>query len=82
MYGTPMLNATRTEYSKDERIGDELWCQGEEATNEKFELWKHHSTKDDESSVAESWKCQVRGNESETSLRLERREMKHKDSKN
>lgn len=38
LYGNPMLNATRSDYSKDERIGNELWKNGEEATGAKFEL--------------------------------------------
>lgn len=38
MYGNPTLNASRTEYSKDERIGNELWAAAEEVTGAKFEL--------------------------------------------
>ena len=38
LYGNPTLNATRTEYSKNERIGNELWVAAEEATGKTFEL--------------------------------------------
>ena len=38
LYGNPVLDATRSEYSKDERIGNELWAAAEEATGATFEL--------------------------------------------
>ena len=38
LYGYPMRNATRSDYSKDERIGDELWAAAEEVTGAKFEI--------------------------------------------
>ena len=38
LYGYPMRNASRSEYSKDERIGDELWAAAEEVTGAEFEI--------------------------------------------
>lgn len=38
LYGNPIRNATRSDYSKDARIGDELWVAAEEATGATFEL--------------------------------------------
>ena len=38
LYGYPTRNATQSDYSKDERIGDELWAAAEEATGAVFEI--------------------------------------------
>ncbi len=38
LYGYPMRNATRSDYSKDKRIGDELWAAAEEVTGATFDI--------------------------------------------
>ena len=38
LYGYPTRKASRSKYSQDERIGEELWSAAEDATGKKFEL--------------------------------------------